>query len=84
MRRVLLWLLISVAAWEGFVYLYSRPRFWEVMARACVRVGEVAVRIHGKTLEEQTRRAREGADAHVRTGNTVTSIEEYLRRKRSP
>jgi hypothetical protein len=84
MRRLLLWLLISVAAWEGLVYLYYRPRFWEALARTSVRVGQVAISIHGKTLEAQARRALAGADTRTGMGNTITSIEDYLQRKRSP
>lgn len=75
MRRLLLWLLISVAAWEGFVYLYSRPRFWLQVVRGCTWVGTGALRIYDHQAQ---------ADAHPRTGDVITEIEEYLRRERSP
>ena len=68
--RVVLWLLIAVALWEGFVYLSSRPRFWVQVAVLAHRIGTSALRIHAR--------------ASARTGDTVTDIEEYLRQERSP
>ena len=76
MNRILLSLLISVAVWEGFVYLYSRPRFWVGVVQVCTWVGTGALRIHGKAKDTQAR-------AHARAGDTVTDIEDYLRRQRS-
>ena len=70
MRRSLLWLLIVVALWEGFVYLSSRPHFWVQVAEVAERIGTSALRIHAR------------AGAH--TGDTITDIEEYLRQERSP
>jgi hypothetical protein len=96
-RRILLWLLISACVWEGFVYLYSRPRFWEGLARVSERVGTGALHIYDMAKVDQERRAaqweefnhahraragRAGARPH--TGDTITDIEEFLRRKRSP
>jgi hypothetical protein len=86
-NRVLLWLLISVAVWEGLVYLHSHPRFWLRVVQGCTWVGTRALYIYNITKTSQERRdadhrAREGV--RPRTGDTVTDIEEYLRRKRSP
>jgi hypothetical protein len=94
-KRTLLWLLIAAAVWECWVYLYSRPRFWEAMARASERVGTGALRIYDDMAKvDQERRVaqweefnhahRARASAHPRTGDTITDIEEFLRRKRSP
>ncbi len=78
MRRILLWLLIAVALWEGFVYLASRPRFWVRLAGIAERIGTSALHIYSKVEEAQQRRS------YASTGDTITDIEEYLLRKRSP
>ncbi len=78
--RVVLGLLIAVALWEGFVYLASRPRFWVRLAGVAERIGTSALHIYSKVEEDQQRRSH----APARTGDTITDIEEYLLRKRSP
>jgi hypothetical protein len=76
---------VSVAVWEGFVYLHSHPRFWLRVVQGCTWVGMRALHIHGITKTSQERRdADHRAREDARTGDTVTDIEEYLRRKRSP
>ncbi len=78
--RIALWLLIAVAFWEGFVYLWSRPRFWVRLAEVAHQVGTSALVIYHRAKADKERRA---ARAGAHTGNTVTDIEAYLRQHRS-
>lgn len=95
MRRVLLWLLVSVAVWEGFVYLYSRPRFWVEIALIGERVCTGALHMYDMSSADQERRAAQWEEINreqrerkgigsMHTGDTVTDIEAYLRRMRRP
>lgn len=82
MRRILLWLLISACLWEGFVYLYSRPLFWVGLARVGERICTGALRMYDMSNADLAHRTRGIGSMH--TGDTVTDIEEYLKRERSP
>ncbi len=70
-----------MALWEGFVYLWSRPRFWVKLAEAAHQVGTSALVIYHRANADKERR---DAHAGARAGDTVTDIEEYLRQERSP
>ncbi len=86
MRRALLWLLISACVWEFFVFLYTRPRFWLALASVAERTAHGALHIHGMASRDQEGRdaAATASRARPRTGDTITDIEEFLRRRRHP
>jgi len=88
--RVLFWLGASIAFWAAYVWLATRPRFWAALALASERVSYGAREAYNLPKRGQEERARAWEEfnqqlrARPHTGETITDIEEFLRRKRSP
>lgn len=89
MRRVLLWLLGSVALWGVLVYALSRPRMWAALALFSERVSYGAREAYNIT--KQTEIARQAHRNHeVKTSieplpdsdNVIDSIRYFLEEKR--
>lgn len=90
MKRTLLWLLFAACLWEGYVYLYTRPRFWAWLALATAQVSHGARRIYNASKTDQEQRDRKWEEfnhafrARPHTGDTITDIETYLKEHRRP
>jgi len=90
MSRVLAWAGVSLALWAAYVWLATRPRFWAGLALASERVSLGAREAYNLTKLAQQDRARAWEEfnqqhrARGRAGDTITDIQEFLRRERSP
>ncbi len=71
MRRALVWLLALLLVWAGWVYLYSRPRFWAWLAMAAERTSYGARDLYNRTRADQARR---GADWPRRPRHTSAPL----------
>ena len=89
MRRVVLWLLGSVALWGALVYLLSRPRTWAWLALFSERVSYASREAYNITkqteiarLSRQEEAVRRATEPLPGSDDVIDSIRYFLEEKR--
>lgn len=89
MRRALFWLLAAFLVWEGWVYLYSRPRFWARIALVSEQVSHGARHLYNHTKQEQAARqtianhaVKQSAEPLPDSNHVVDAVRYFLEQRR--